>query len=308
MVPEMTKYYQKFSDFLVQKYGQKVWKISLDAGLSCPNCDSDGKEGCIFCRNDSFSPMGTSEYKSITRQMQGGIAFAQKRWGIKKYIAYFQSSTNTFAPVNELERLYHEAIAQKDVVAISIATRPDCLPPKVIDLIQSLTSKVDVWIELGLQSSFDDTLKIINRGHTFQDYKNAVEALKKINVRICTHIMIGLPGESRTHIKKTAQRISSNGTHEVKIHPLLILKGTPLESMHQQGRIAPLSMDEYVSLAVDFVEMLPPDMVIQRLTAESQKDLLIEPQWCTNKLRVLSAIDAEFEKRGSRQGECYKTA
>jgi radical SAM protein (TIGR01212 family) len=304
----MQPYYNKFSDFLLQKYGQKVWKISLDAGFSCPNRTADGKEGCIFCRNDSFSHMGASAQKSITRQMHEGIAFAQQKLGIKKYLAYFQSSTNTFAPTDQLATVYREAIACNDVVGISIATRPDCLPPQVLELIKGLTYEHDVWVELGLQSSHDATLTRINRGHTFNDYERAVSALQQLNVRICTHIMIGLPGESTDDIRKTAQRIAINGTDEVKIHPLLILAGTPLESMYQTGRIQPLSLADYVSLAVDFIEQLPPGMVIQRLTAESRKNILVAPQWCMHKSSVLNSINAEFEKRGTRQGAAYPAA
>ncbi|MBN1561281.1 TIGR01212 family radical SAM protein [candidate division KSB1 bacterium] len=298
----MQTYYNKFSDFLLQKYGQKVWKISLDAGFSCPNRTAEGKEGCIFCRNDSFSHMGARAQKSITQQMQEGITFAQQKLGIKKYLAYFQSSTNTFAPTDHLAATYREAIARDDVVGISISTRPDCLPPQVLALIESLTHERDVWVELGLQSCHDATLVRINRGHTFKDYERAVSALQKMNVRICTHIMIGLPGESADDSRETARRISSNGTDEVKIHPLLILAGTPLESIYQTGRIQPLSLADYVTLAVDFIELLPCKMVIQRLTAESRKNILLAPQWCMNKTHVLNSINAEFAKRGTRQG------
>ncbi|MBN1481364.1 TIGR01212 family radical SAM protein [candidate division KSB1 bacterium] len=302
----MDFYYNKFSSFLLQKYGQKVWKVSLDAGLACPNCQVDGKEGCIFCRNDSFSFMGSKQQKSISQQMYEGIERAKQKFNITKYLAYFQSSTNTFAPIPHLEKLFLEAINFKDVVAISIATRPDCLSTSVIELLQKLTKKVDVWIELGLQSSHNKTLKTINRGHTFEDYTNAVEKLKKIDVRICTHIIIGLPGESRNDIIKTAKRIAQSETHEVKIHPLLILRQTQLESYYNTGKVFPLTLEKYTALAVDFLELLPPTMVIQRLTAEAPKKILIEPQWSLNKLFVLNAIQAEFQRRKSHQGIKFK--
>ncbi|MBN1465813.1 TIGR01212 family radical SAM protein [candidate division KSB1 bacterium] len=299
---QMQSFYNKFSDFMRLKYGQNVWKISLDAGLSCPNRTQDGKEGCIFCRNDSFSAMGARRQMSIRQQMQEGIALARQKRGIRKFLAYFQSSTNTFAPVTQLAALYEQALAFDDVVGIAISTRPDCLPANVIELIRSLTDRCDVWVELGLQSSHDATLAKIHRGHTFADYERAVAALQKINVRICSHVIIGLPGESRDEIITTAGRVASSGIDEVKIHPLLILRETPLDSMYRRGEIQPLAMADYVSLAVDFVEQLPPHMVIQRLTAESRKNILVEPQWCANKSRVLGAIDAEFAKRGTRQG------
>lgn len=304
----MKKYYNKFSDFLIQKYGQKVWKVSLDAGFSCPNCNADGQEGCLFCRNDSFSLKGSDSLKSITQQMHEGMSFAQTKLNITKYLAYFQSSTNTFAPVHLLRQLFNEAIELKNVVGISISTRPDCLPPKVIDLIAELTNKVDVWVELGLQSVHNKTLQFINRGHTFEDYERAVEKLKKLDVRICTHIMLGLPGETKDDVMQTARTMALSGTHDIKIHPLLILKETQMASLFREGKVPALTLSDYVSLVVDFVEVLPPDMVIQRLTAESQNNLLIEPVWCINKLRVLNAINAEFEKRGTYQGKMFESA
>ncbi len=288
---------------MIQKYGQKVWKISLDAGFSCPNCNEDGKEGCLFCRNDSFSLMGSSSLKSITRQMHEGMQFARTKLNITKYIAYFQSSTNTFAPISQLEKLFKEALSLDNVVGISISTRPDCLPPKVLVLIDELSKKVDVWVELGLQSIHNKTLEFINRGHTFEDYEQAVEKLKALDVRICTHIMLGLPGENKDDVMQTAHVIASNGSHDVKIHPLLLIKETQMASLYDQGKVQPLTMQEYVSLVVDFIEVLPSDMVMQRLTAESHNNLLIEPVWCINKLCVLNAINSEFEKRATYQGK-----
>lgn len=297
--------YHKFSNFLLRKYGQKVWKVSLDAGLACPNCRVNGKEGCIYCRNDSFSAMGSKEQKSITQQMHEGIARAKQKSKITKFLAYFQSSTNTCAPVDHLEKLFLEAINIKDVVGISIATRPDCLPEDVIHLLHHIAQKIDVWIELGLQSSHNKTLEILNRGHTFEDYTDAIAKLKKIAVRICTHIMIGLPGETRDDIITTAKRIVFCASDEVKIHPLLILKETPLESLYNLGKVTTLALDEYATLVADFLEILPSNMVVQRLTAEAPKELLIEPQWSLNKLSVLHAILTEFRNRNSYQGFKY---
>lgn len=304
----MEKYYNKFSDYLIQRYGEKVWKISLDAGFSCPNCDENRREGCIFCRNDSFSLMGSKEHKDIKQQLEQGILAAQKRFNVHKYLAYFQSSTNTFAPLKVLEATFNQAADVKDVVGISIATRPDCLSAGVIELLDKLTDKLDVWIELGLQSSHNKTLEKINRGHTFEDYVQAVEKLQHIDVRICTHIMIGLPGETTADVRLTAKRLAALDTHDVKIHPLLILKGTALANFYRDKKVRALDLGEYVERAVDFLELLPPDMIIQRLTAEAMRELLIEPQWCKNKLRVLGEIDAEFKRRGSRQGVKFERA
>lgn len=300
----MKSYYYKFSDFLKHKYGEKVWKIGLDAGFSCPNCLNDGREGCIFCRNDSFSQK-PSQYLDITEQMRQGIQFAKHRLNIKKTIAYFQTSTNTFAPPDVLRSVYNQALQFDGVVGISIATRPDCLSTQILDVIRDLTRKVDVWIELGLQSVHEKTLKRINRGHTYKDFQKAVQSLKTLPVRICTHLMIGLPEETKSHIRRTAIEIAGSGTNEVKIHPVLILKDTPLAELYRQNQHHPLDVEEYSSLAVDLVERLPADMVIQRLTAEAPDSILIAPKWAKNKLRVLQRIHEEFQRRSSYQGKCF---
>lgn len=298
----MNSYYYKFSDFLKQKYGEKVWKISLDAGFSCPNCNEHGKEGCIFCRNDSFSELGSQQNKTVREQMQRGIALAQTRFHINKYLAYFQASTNTFAPIHVLEATYRAALEFLGVVGLSISTRPDCLPNGVLNLIKDISHETDLWIELGLQSSHDTTLKRINRGHTYNDYLTAVEKLKPLNVRICTHIMIGLPGETRDDMLWTAERLAHLGIHEIKIHPLLVLKDTGLGEMFQRNKYSALSQSEYVTMLCDVLERLPEDMVIQRLTAEAPEEMLLAPHWSLNKLAVLNEIHQEFKRRNSRQG------
>jgi len=243
--------------------------------------------------------------QSISEQMQKGIKSAESR-NISKFIAYFQSSTNTFAPVPILQKLYKEALQFNGGVGISIATRPDCLPEEVIELFKELADQVTVWVELGLQSANDKTLQLINRGHTFSDYLSAVEKLSRINVRICTHVMLGLPGETHDDILNTARQISHTSTHEVKIHPLLILKETKLESLYNDGQVHALQLGDYVKWVCDFLEILPPEMVIQRLTAEAPSELLIAPLWSRNKLGVLNAIENEFKKRGTRQGVKYQ--
>lgn len=302
----MIKYYQKFNDYLEATFGGKVWKISLDAGFSCPNSDETGREGCIYCRNDSFSPRGSMVPQAISKQMQNGIKSAQELRNISKFIAYFQSSTNTFAPVSTLRKLYKEAVSFNGVVGISIATRPDCLPDDVIELFKELAEEVKVWVELGLQSANDKTLTAIHRGHTFADYLRAVEKLSRINVRLCTHVMLGLPGETHDDVLHTAQLISYTPTHEVKIHPLLILRETKLELLYDNGLAHALQLGDYVQWVCDFLEILPPEMVIQRLTAEAPRVLLIAPSWSSNKLGVLNAIEKEFIKRGTWQGAKYQ--
>ncbi len=298
--------YNKFSKYLRDRYGEKVWKLSLDAGFTCPNKDPEtGSGGCIFCRNDSFSQMLSEQQVCVNEQIRQGIELGDKV-GIHKYIVYFQSSTNTFAPVSELEKLFFEAISFFGIVGISIATRPDCLSKGVLDLFEKLAEKVDVWIELGLQSSFNKTLKAINRGHTFEDYLKAVDKLKPLNVRICTHIMVGLPEEELEHSIITAERIAQTGTHDIKIHPLLILKDTELESLYLEGKILPLDIDTYALHVSEMLQHLPPDMVIQRLTAEAPREIILAPRWVINKTNVINTIHYEMQKQGMKQGEKYE--
>jgi radical SAM protein (TIGR01212 family) len=297
--------YRKFNDFLIEQFGEKVRKIGLDAGFYCPNYGADGKEGCIFCRNDSFSTRGQGPSKSISQQMQDGILSAQKNLGINKYIAYFQASTNTFADVDELQRLYSQAISFPGVVGLSVATRPDCLSENIIDLLSVYASRMMVWVELGLQSAHDATLRFIRRGHSFSDFLTAVENLSRIPVRICAHLMCGLPNEKRAEVVETAIKIADLPLHEVKIHPLLILTETPLAEMYRQGLINELTLEEYVQQVCDIIERIPPDLVIQRVTAEAPSHMLIAPSFAMRKAQVLNAILNEFHRRRSRQGDKY---
>jgi radical SAM protein (TIGR01212 family) len=272
----------------------------VDAGFSCPHKNKiSGKGGCIFCRIDSFSQ--AHSVKSITGQISESIASARRK-GIEKYIVYFQASTNTYAPIAELEQHFTSALNFKGVVGLSIATRPDCLSDEVIVLLQSLTKQTDVWVELGMQSIHDKTLSLLNRGHTYEDYLDALQRLKSIPVRICAHLMFGLPGEDRNDEHETAIEVSRSGVHEVKCHPLLVLKDTPLADLFHRRQFESLSLERYIASVCDFIEIIPPDMVVQRLTAEAPQDILLAPKWALNKLSVLNGIEAELKKRDSKQG------
>ena len=296
----MSSRYYKFSRYLLNRYGEKVWKVSVDAGFSCPHKNKiSGKGGCIFCRIDSFSQ--AHSVKSITGQISESIASARRK-GIEKFIVYFQASTNTYAPIAELERHFTSALNFKGVVGLSIATRPDCLSDEVIVLLQSLTKRTDVWVELGMQSIHDKTLSLLNRGHTYEDYLDALQRLKSIPVRICAHLMFGLPGEDRNDEHETAIEVSRSGVHEVKCHPLLVLKDTPLAGLFRRRQFESLSLERYIVSVCDFIEIIPPDMVVQRLTAEAPQDILLAPKWALNKLSVLNGIEAELKRRDSHQG------
>jgi radical SAM protein (TIGR01212 family) len=297
--------YNKFSTYLKRRYGEKALKVSVDAGFTCPNrgC-SDRREGCIFCRIDSFAKARPE--LTVPQQIENGIRLARERYNIHKYIVYFQASTNTAAPVSVLEPLFEQSIEFEGVVGLAISTRPDCLPPPVLELIEALSEKVDVWVEIGLQSSHDKTLTFLNRGHTYQDYLTAIGSLKRLNVRICTHLMIGLPNESRQELMATVDEMNNSATHELKLHPLLILKDTPLEQLFTRGDVRELALEEYASMIGDFIGKIRPDMVIQRLTAEAPANILLAPRWSLNKQAVLRRIDEELVKRDIRQGEFFK--
>jgi uncharacterized protein len=298
--------YYSFSEFLHQRYGEKVWKISVDAGFSCPNRDGlKGTGGCIFCRLDSFSAMASWRNVDVATQINDGLTGAIKRRGIRKFIVYFQASTNTHAPVEILRENFLTALSHPEVVGLSISTRPDCLPPDVLDLIKELSERVDVWVELGLQSAHDATLERIDRGHSFADYATAVARLRPLPVRICTHLMLGLPGETQEQMIETARRIADLGGHEVKLHPMLILKETTLESLYRSGEVQAMELREYARIACDMIEQLPPGMVLQRLTAEAPADMLLAPLWALDKMRVRGAIEEELQRRDSRQGACW---
>jgi radical SAM protein (TIGR01212 family) len=299
----LSMYYFKFSKFLKEKYGEKVWKITVDAGYSCPNRDIvTGKEGCIFCRVDSFSKMQSLKNLAIAIQVKQGIHDQNIKGVIKKYIVYFQASTNTYAPIEILKRNFYEALAFEQVVGLSIATRPDCLLDPILKILAELSQRTEVWVEIGVQTSHDRTLNLLNRGHTFQDFVNAVEKLKNLHLRICAHLMLGLPGENADDVMSTAEQIALLPIHEIKIHPLLILKNTPLAELLCQRKIHVLELQEYIGSVCDFLERLPAGMVIQRLTAEAPSEILIAPQWALNKHAILGGIDKEFQRRNTCQG------
>jgi hypothetical protein len=295
--------YYKFSQYLKSHYGEKVYKVCVDAGFSCPNRrNKNGYNGCIFCRVDSFSKLQSLEKIDIDDQIEQGIFLARERLHIDKYIVYFQASTNTYAPVDVLETMFRKAITHKGVVGLSIATRPDCLSAGVIELLKTIAGETDLWIELGLQSTHNSTLERIQRGHSYEDYLSAVERLTPLPVRICTHMMLGLPGEGKKEIISSAKKIAASVIHEVKIHPLLILEETPLAELYRGSKIKALSLADYTKQVCDFLEELPSRMVIQRLSAEAPDKILIAPRWALNKHNVFQSVENEFRKRGSRQG------
>lgn len=297
------KRYRPFSRYLREIFGCRVQKIPLDAGFTCPNRDGRvGFGGCIYCGPRGS---GTGAYENgvpLGEQIRAGIESGKRRFGKCKFIAYFQAFTNTYAPPERLKSLYDEALRHQEVVGLSIGTRPDCAPDEVLELLEEYARRCHFWVEYGLQSAHDYTLELINRGHDIAQFVDAVERTKGRGINICAHIILGLPGETQEEMMATADLVASLELEGTKIHSLYVLKGTKLAEIYQRGEFRLLELEEYVSLVCDFLERLPPDMVIQRLTGEAPRDLLVAPRWSREKMAVLGEIDTELEQRGSYQG------
>ena len=300
----MAKRYNDFNTHLRGLFGCRVQKITIDAGLSCPNRDGTiSTGGCIYCNVRGSGTGAYAQGLSVTEQLIRGKNVLAKRYKAKKFLAYFQSFSNTYASLARLKRLYEEALAVEDVVGLSIGTRPDCIDEAILDLVSGYVNDYLVWMEYGLQSARDETLSLINRGHDVQCFKQAVAATKNRGINICAHVILGLPHENRTHMLQTAEMIAGMGIDGVKIHLLYVIKGTPLETLYRQGKYRCLSQEEYVDLVCDFLECLPKDMVIQRLTGDPHPEELVAPEWSLKKSRTLSLIEDTLERRDSRQGK-----
>lgn len=298
------KRYYDLKSYWRNLFGCNVHKLQIDAGFTCPNRDGFvGVGGCIYCDGRGSKLRQQGALPSVTEQILNGKKYYEKQ--AAKFIAYFQTFTNTYAPVEQLRRLYDEALAQKDVIGLSIGTRPDCVGTDVIELLSIYAQKYHVWVELGLQSAHDETLKTINRGHNFHQFLDAVNALAEKNLNVCVHIIIGLPGESDENILETAKTLAALPVKGLKIHSLLALDGTVLGEMYKKGKIEMMSKEKYASLVVDVLEGLPPEMVIQRLTADGYRDIFLAPDWAMNKLEVLNCINKELERRDTYQSKYY---
>ncbi len=302
------KRYRDFNTYLKEIFGERVQKISLDAGLGCPNRDGAiSRMGCIFCdRRGSGTGALINHGLSITRQIAEAKGFIQKRYKAKKFIAYFQSFTNTYAPVSHLKGLYDEALAQKDMLGLSVATRPDCVDREILTLLSSYQADHLVWLEYGLQSSHDKTLKLINRGHDVSCFEQSVLMADEYPINICAHIILGLPGEDREMMLQTARFLSNLPIRGVKIHLLYVVKDTPLSELYHREGFRCLNRKEYANLVVDFLELLPPDMVIQRLTGDPIQSELVAPLWAKEKQLNLKLIQTTLERRETWQGRDYR--
>jgi hypothetical protein len=299
------KRYRDLNSYLREVYGERVQRISLDAGLNCPNRDGTlSRKGCIFCdsRGSGTGAM-IHEGLPIVEQVRQGCRFAEKRYGAKKFIAYFQSFTNTYGPVEKLKALYDTALNQPGMVGLSVATRPDCVNHEVLDLLRSYLGDHAVWIEFGLQSAHDKTLDMINRGHDVACFVSSVLMAHQYGLDICVHVILGLPGETREMMLATADFLSDLPVQGVKIHLLYVPDKTPLASLYDRGLFHCLEMDEYAGLVVDFLEHLSPSIVIHRLTGDPIRSELKAPFWALRKSKTLNLIKETLKERDTWQGK-----
>jgi hypothetical protein len=302
------KRYNAFSEELKRVFGCRVHRISVDAGFTCPNRDGTvGNDGCIFCGGAGSGSFGIARGLSIAAQIEEGKEVMFRKYKARKFIAYFQPYSNTYAPVERLAALYDEALAVKDIVGLIIGTRPDCLPPATLDLLATYAQRSWFWLELGLQTPHDRTLLAIERGHDFAAFVNAVNACKERGIRVCVHLILGLPGETREEILLSAGILNELKVDGVKLHLLHIMRGTRLAELNARGEIRLMERDDYVGLVCDFLERLDSRISIQRLTGDGGHDL-VAPLWSLAKFEVLNAIDVELVRRGTGQGSALESS
>lgn len=299
------KRYNQFSAYLKNKFGVKVYKITLDAGFSCPNRDGTiSSGGCIFCDEGGSYAQTYSNNLSIEEQLDTGMKLQKERFKAQKFMSYFQAYSNTYKPLKELEKIYNSALNHPDIVGISIGTRPDCVDAEKIRLISSYTKDYEVWLEYGLQSIHDKTLRRINRGHDYECFLKAYEMAKSAGINVCAHVILGM-WETHDEMMQTARELAKLNIDGVKIHQFSALKGTVLADMYKKGEITFPTQDEYVKLVCDFLEYLPPSVKIHRLAGNGLVSENIAPLWLGKKWSCLNDIDREFERRGSGQGALF---
>lgn len=297
--------YKTFSSFLREHFGERVQKITLDAGLTCPHRGTDKKGGCIYCNALGSGTGAIAKGIRLREQIEAQIALQANRYKAKSFIAYFQSYSNTYAPVSELKRIYDSVLPYHDIKGISIGTRPDCVDNEILDLIGSYSDKRMVWIEYGLQSSNDETLRLINRGHNSMAFSNASIMAHEHGLRVCTHVILGLPGEVIADWLKTARFVANLPVTDIKIHLMYVIRDTPLEKMFDAGIYTPLTLEDYAEGVAEFIACLPPDMVIQRITGDPHADELVAPLWALEKKRVIDEIHKRMNSLGLYQGKNY---
>ncbi|MBN1394335.1 MAG: TIGR01212 family radical SAM protein [Pirellulales bacterium] len=320
---EVGFYYHSLNFFLRKKFGERVWKISLDAGCTCPNRDGTlATEGCVFCDPESFSPSRRQNLLSpfgkgsggaggkdrsslpfpIAEQVRAGIEHLNRRHRARKFIAYFQPATNTYGPIDRLRRAYFEAISRPEVVGMAIGTRPDCTGEEVLDLLAEIAGRTWLVVEYGVQSVHERTLDILGRRHSFDDFLDARQRCRMRSLNVAAHVILGAPGESREEMLETARTLARLDLHSIKPHNLYAVRNTVLADWVAAGRVRLPERDEYVGWLVDFLELIPERVVVERLCGDAPRRYLVGPEWCLDKASVRRAVEAEFRRRGTYQG------
>jgi len=305
----MHKLYNDYSSWLKTIFNERVQKISVNAGFTCPNRDGvKGIGGCIYCDNNTFSPAYCSSKKSITQQLNEGIEFFKKKYQTQKYIAYFQPYSNSYANLDILKKYYYEACNHSDIVGIAISTRPDCINESILSLISEISKKYFVTLEFGVESTLNSTLKFLNRCHTFEDSENAIKMASEYGIRVGVHLIIGLPNESKEQILNHAKVISKLPVDIIKIHQLQIIKGTKLEVYYNNANynITTYNIDEYIDIVIGFIEHLNPKIIIERFTSESPLNKIVAPNWNGLKnFEIVEKIRKGMIELNTWQGKCF---
>lgn len=303
---DKNKRYHSWNFALRQEFGEKIFKVPIDAGFDCPNRDGTvAKGGCTFCSVSGSGDMIVAPEAPLPEQFEKEIAMMHKKWPqVDKYIVYFQNFTNTHAPVAVIRERFEQVLTLPGVVGISIGTRPDCLPEDVVDYLAELNQRFYLWVELGLQTTFETTSNAINRAHDYQTYLDGVASLRKHNIRVCTHLINGLPGETIEMMQENVRRtIQDSDIQGIKLHLLHLMRNTRMLRDYHEGRLQLMRRDTYVSLICDQLEMIPPEIIIHRLTGDAPWDSLVGPMWSLKKWEVLNEIDQEMLRRNSYQGK-----
>lgn len=302
---ENGKRYLSQNEYLRKRFGGKVMKVSLNGGFTCPNRDgTKGVGGCIYCSESGSGDFAGDPSLSVTEQFEAVRGPLMKKWqDCSLFIPYFQAGTNTYAPLPRLKALFEEALSLENVCGLSVSTRPDCISEETADYLEEISHRTYLTVELGLQTVHDKTAVLINRCHTYADFLKGFEMLRSRGINVCVHLINGLPFESREMMLETVRRVSELPVHSIKLHLLHIIRGTRLAEMYERGEFPVMELDEYVSLICDQLEIIPPDVIIQRLTGDGARDSLIAPLWSLKKFCVLNEIDKEMRRRDSCQGK-----
>jgi len=296
--------YRKINAFLRGAFGTKVYRVGLCGGFTCPNRDgTKGVGGCIFCNPASSRPLGYVPGMSVSEQLVSGTEYIRKRHGVDRFIAYFSDYSTTYAALDEMESLYREAIGFPGVVGLAVSTRPDCLSPGVLDLLEAIARETFLWVELGVQSAHEASLDRIRRGHSAEETRRAIGSLRERKLPVSAHVILGIPGETVPDMMATAGFVGDTGIQGVKIHNLHVVEDTPLAEMYRDGTYRPLTLPDYVDLVIRFLERLAPHVIVQRISGEAPRRLTVAPDWSVNKLAVMNAIERELERRDSWQGK-----